>query len=229
MTPPSERSLLFALPACVLAYLVVAGCWAWATFDQAVAGARVLPEAQLTARQTRILTLVEDPAFFEHHGVSLARGQGFATISGAVARDLYLAGVDMEGPAGALQQLYRAVFACCKRVDLGRDLMAVVLDARLSKERQLAVYVSNVYMGTHGGRQLRGLPQAAHSYLGKHLGETTDDEFIRLVAMIKAPNGFHPARNPDAHATRLARVRALVAGRCRPGGWFDTALDACDQ
>lgn len=211
----------------MLLYLAVAGCWAWATFDQAMAGARVLPEAQLTARQTRILTLVEDPGFFAHHGVSLGRGQGLATISGAVARDVYLDGVDMAGPAGALQQLYRAVFACCKRIDLGRDLMAVVLDARLPKERQLAVYVSQVYMGTQGGRQVRGLPQAAHGYFGKRLDQTTDDEFIRLVAMIKAPNGFHPARNPAAHATRVARVRALVAGRCRPGGWFDTALEGC--
>lgn len=223
------RTFLLALPACLLAYLAIVAIWAWANFDAAMAPVATGPEAQLTARQTAILTLVEDPSFFEHAGVSLGNGQGLATISGAVARDVYLYGADLDGAAGALQALYRGVFACCRKLDLGRDVMALVLDARLPKDRQLAVYVSRVYMGRDAGRQLRGLPQAAQSYLGKRLGDTTDDEFIGLVAMIKAPNGFHPARNRAAYELRAARVRALVAGACRPGGWFDTALEACGQ
>lgn len=220
---------LALLPACVLAYLVVVACWAWATFDHAIASVRILADAQLTARQAQILTLVEDPTFFKHIGVSLHRGQGLATITSAVARDVYLSGADMDGPGGALQEFYRAVHACCRQFDLGRDLMAVVLDAKLSKDRQLAVYASQVYMGRDGLRQLRGLPQAAQSYLGKRLSEATDEEFIRLVAMIKAPNAFHPNRRPLAFEVRVARVRALVHGRCRPAGWFDTALEACGR
>ena len=43
-----------------------------------------------------------------------------------------------------------------------------------------------------------------------------------LVAMIKALNEFHPVRNPAADAVRLARVRAVLAGLCRPSGWLDT-------
>jgi membrane carboxypeptidase/penicillin-binding protein len=194
-----------------------------------MAQVRMSPDAHLSARQVRILTLVEDPGFFGHAGVSLGAGQGLATISAALARDVYLSGTDLGGVAGGLQNLFRAIHACCKKVDLGRDLMAVVLNARLSKERQLAAYVSTVYMGRNGLRQLRGLPQAAHSYLGKPLGETTDIEFIGLVAMIKAPNRYHPTRDPLAYATRVARVRALVVGACRPGGWFDTELAHCGQ
>jgi membrane peptidoglycan carboxypeptidase len=222
------RPLLLALGACVL-YLLIAACWAWASFDEAMAHLRVLPEAQLSPRQIQILTLVEDPDFFEHAGVSLGAGQGLATISSALARDVYLSGADLAGVAGVPQRLYRAVFACCKKVDLGRDVMAVVLNARLSKEQQLAAYVSSVYMGRKGLRQLRGLPQAARSYLGKRLDETTDEEFIGLVAMIKGPNQFHPTREPLAYATRVARVHALVAGSCRPAGWFDTSLAHCGQ
>lgn len=224
-----KSKLLLLLPASLLAYLMLAACWAWVNLDELMTDVRAGPDAQLTARQTAILTLVEDPNFFTHIGVSVGRGQGFATISSAVARDVYLAGAELDGAAGALQELYRAVFACCKKVDLGRDVMAVVLDARLSKERQLAIHVSRVYMGTHGGRQIRGLPQAAHSYLGKALGELTEEEFIGLVAMIKGPNAFHPLRHPAAYRTRVARVRALVAGACRPAGWFDTALEHCDR
>lgn len=227
MPVPTKKTLLLALPAFLLVYLAVAACWAWASFDAAMAGAGAPPAAQLSSRQSAILTLVEDPSFLTHRGVSLAPGQGMATISSAVARDVYLYGTRFTGAAGALQTLYRGVFDCCKKIDLGRDMMAVVLNARLPKQRQLALYVSQVYMGTHEGRQIRGLPQAAESYLGKPLDATTMEEFIGLVAMIKAPNAFHPLKHPGAYDTRVARVRALVAGACRPGGWFDTTLEHC--
>ncbi|WP_332878358.1 transglycosylase domain-containing protein [Massilia sp. S19_KUP03_FR1] len=215
------------LPACLLLYLAIVGCWAWAAFDEAIETAPVAADAPLTARQVAILTRVEDPAFFDHAGVSLGKGQGFATISGAVARDLYLDGADFTGGKGSLQTLYRALFHCCKRIDLGRDVMAVVVNARLSKERQLALYAGRVYMGTWRTQQLRGLGQAALSYFNKPLAATTDDEFIGLAAMIKAPNQFNPVSHRDLYLARVARVRALVLGECRPAGWFDTALAQC--
>lgn len=218
---------MLALPVCLAAYLAVVACWAHATFDDVVGAVPARPDVRLTVRQTAILMRVEDPAFFSHSGISLGNGQGFATITSAVARDIYLSGEDLKRMAGALQTFYRGVFNCCRKIDLGRDVMAVVLNARLSKERQLALYVSQVYMGSHEGRQLRGLAQAAQSYAGKALGETSDDEFIGLVAMIKAPNQFHPIKNRLAYDTRVARIRALVSGRCTPGGWFDTSFEQC--
>jgi membrane carboxypeptidase/penicillin-binding protein len=227
MSAPSWRRWLLVLPVCVLGYLVIVSGWAWASFDDAMANADVDPEAQLSARQIAILTRVEAPAFFTHSGVSLAPGQGLATISSALARDLYLQGGDFSGARGNLQRLYRTVFACCKKVDLGRDAMAVVLDARLPKSRQLALYVSRVYMGTDGGVQIRGLPQAAHRYFDKPLAATTDAEFIGLVAMIKAPNQFHPVKHRIDYDSRVARVPALVSGQCRPNGWFGTTLAHC--
>jgi len=218
---------LSILPAMVAGYLLTVAIWAWATFDTAMAHTLALADGPLSARQTQILLRVEDPVFTTHHGVSLASGQGFATISGAVARDVYLDGADLGGAGGALQALYRSVFACCKRIDLGRDVMAVVLDARLSKARQLALYANRVYMGTHEGRQVRGLPAASRAYLGKPLNRTSDEEFIGLVAMIKAPNAYHPVRQPAAYTERVARVHALVRGRCQAQGWFDTTLGQC--
>ena len=211
----------------LLAYLLVAAVWAWSTFDAAIARFIPLPDLPLSARQVDILTQVEDPAFATHHGISLGDGQGLVSISGALARDVYLGGNDVDGVAGKLQRLYRRIHDCCKKIDLGRDVMAVVLDARLSKERQLALYASQVYMGTHDGRQLRGLPQAALAYLGKPLAATTDREFIGLAAMIEAPNHYHPARNPAAWSIRVGRVTALVAGTCQASGWFDTQLEGC--
>lgn len=224
---PRKKKIMIVLPALLAAYLLLAACWAWTVFDDALAGLGPQTQVRLSPRQADILLRVEDPTFFDHGGVSLAAGQGLATISSALARDVYLGGADLHGAAGLLQRFYRAVFACCRKVDLGRDVMAVVLDARLSKERQLALYAGLVYMGRHDGRQVRGLAQAAQVLLGRPLAAIGDDEFIGLAAMIKAPNRFHPVRDPAAYAERLARVRALVAGTCRPGGWFDTTLESC--
>lgn len=227
MTIRSLRNTLLALLLAIAAYLGVAMTWAAAAFDPLVAGMPAGARASLSLPQLHILLSVEDPGFFEHHGLSLADGQGAATITSALAREIYLSGRSLDGAAGLFQRVYRGVFACCKRIDLGRDAMALVLDAKMSKERQLALYVERVYMGTDGGAQVRGLARAAGHYAGKPLAQLTDDEFTGLVAMIKAPNQFHPVRHPEAHAQRVARIRALLAGTCKPGGWFDTAFDAC--
>ena len=211
----------------LLAYLAVAAAWAWSAFDDV---RRVVPLTQaveLSNRQAAVLLRVEDPGFYGHHGLSLGQGQGVATISSALARELFLGKDRLDGVPGLMQTFYRGVFDCCKRIDLGRDMMALVLDARMSKREQLQRYSATVYMGTHEGQQLKGLAQAARSYLGKPLEATTDEEFIRLVAMIKAPNHYHPSRNAAALDERAARIQALLLGSCTPDGWFDTDYAGC--
>ena len=220
--------VLLALAALLLVYLAVVAWWASASVDTLLAQQTVDPSApRLSQSQLAILLRIEDPSFFTHHGLSLAEGQGVATISSAVARDLFLYDGRLDGLQGQLQRFYRSVFDCCRKVDLGRDTMALVLDASVSKERQLALYVAGVYMGRHEGRQLRGLEQGARAYLGKPLAALGDDEMARLVAMLKAPNELHPVRNREAYALRLERVQAVLAGRCRPDGWLDTNYAHC--
>ena len=221
------RRLPALLAIFLLAYLAVAATWAWTAFDDALGLVPPTETVALSKRQAAILLRVEDPRFYAHSGLSIGQGQGVATISSAVARDLFLGKVRLDGVPGMLQAFYRGVFDCCKRIDLGRDMMALVLDARMSKREQLARYTATVYMGTHQGRQLTGLAEAARSYLGKPIQAVTDEEFIRLVAMIKAPNHYHPARNPAALAGRAARIQALLLGNCEPDGWFDTDFAGC--
>lgn len=218
---------LLALLAVLFVYLAIAAGWAVASVDTLLARQPATQASPLSPRQLAILLKIEDPTFLTHHGLSLANGQGVATISSAVARELFLYDAPMTGLSGAMQRIYRAVFECCKKFDLGRDMMALVLDASASKERQLAIYAATVYMGRHEGRQVRGLAAAAHAYLGKPLVAVDDDEMAGLVAMIKAPNEFHPVRNRDAYQLRLERVRAVLAGRCRPNGWLDTTYAHC--
>jgi len=220
------KTLLVLMAALVL-YLAVAAGWAFASFDALLARRPQAERAALAPRQTAILLRIEDPTFYTHPGLSLADGQGMATISSALAREFFLEGPRLDGAQGVLQVFYRRVFDCCKRIDFGRDVTALVLGARLPKERQLGMYVESVYMGRHEGQQIRGLAQAALVYAGKPLAQLSDAETAGLVAMIKAPNTYHPVREPAAYALRLARVQAVLAGRCRPAGWFDTDYVHC--
>jgi len=221
------KAMLALLTALAL-YLAIAAGWAAASFDDLLARwPQDAAQAALSPRQTDILLRIEDPTFYTHHGLSLAEGQGVATISSALAREFFLEGPRLDGASGMLQAVYRRVFDCCKRIDFGRDTMALVLDARLPKERQLAMYVQSVYMGRHNGPQVRGLAGAARAYFNKPLAQLSNAETAGLVAMIKAPNDYHPVREPAAHALRLARVQAVLDGSCRPSGWFDTGYVHC--
>ena len=227
ITNKRMRKLLVLLPFLLLAYLAIAAAWAWSITDQATQEIVRSERIALSPRQVEILLKIEDPTFLTHHGVSLADGQGMATISSALARDVFLTRAELGGVKGALQSFYRAVFNCCRQVDLGRDVMAMVLNAKVSKDRQLSMYVTDVYMGTHEGTPVRGLHNAALVYMELPLPLLDDAQFMRLVAMIKAPKLYHPLHNREALDERARRVAAVVSGACRPAGWFDTTYDAC--
>ena len=218
---------LLAPLAALLIYLAIVAVWAAASVDGLLVRQPAAQARPLSPLQLGILLTIEDPTFFVHPGLGLANGQGMATISSAVARDLFLYDAQLDGVQGQMQRFYRSVFECCKKVDLGRDTMALVLDASASKQQQLAIYVATVYMGRHEGRQVRGLEAAAQAYFGKPLTALGADEMMGLVAMIKAPNEFHPQRNRDAYQLRVARVRAVLTGRCEPDGWLDTTYAHC--
>lgn len=222
------RNALLITLALLAAYLGAVALWASAAVGEVMSqhsGQAAAPS--LSAGQTAILLKIEDPTFLTHSGLSLADGQGLTTISSSVARDIFLFGVDLGGVKGSFQRFYRNVFACCKKLDIGRDVMALVLNAHVSKQEQLSRYIANIYMGTAKGVQVRGLEQASNSYFGKSLNTLTDLEFAGLVAMIKAPNQFHPVKNRTAYVSRLTKVNAIISGKCEPDGWFDTSFDHC--
>ena len=222
------RRTLFAIPALLLVYLAIAAFWAHLSVDELLAGYPAPISAALSQRQQDILLKIEDPTFFTHSGLSLADGQGVTTITSAIARDVLLEGGELGGIKGAFQNLYRGVFACCKKVDFGRDVMALVLNRHLDKQRQLDLYVSRVYMGTADGVQVKGLDLASSIYFKKPLTELAEADFIGLVAMIKAPNKFHPLRQPGSYQVRRALAAKMISGLCQPKGWFDTTYDNCD-
>ncbi len=218
------------LPALILVYLGGVALWSLAVVDEVVAAYSPTQFADtLSTEQKAILLKVVDPTFLTHNGVALAKGQGLATVTSSLAREVFLFHTELPGFKGVLQSLYRAAFNCCKKVDFGRDVMAVVLDSHLDKQRQLSLFAQEVYLGTAKGEQLRGFARASSLYFGKPLSQTSDAEFAGLVGMMKAPNLFNPITNRPAYEQRAARVLEVATGKCAPDGWFDTSYKHCAQ
>lgn len=210
-------------------YLIVVGSWA------SLSVAELLPKSAtgseqilLTEEQLEILLKIEDPTFFHHAGIDLSPGQGLTTITSSLARDIFLSDKKLEGVKGAFQSFYSAVFTCCKTFDFGRDVMAVVLNKHLSKERQLQLYISTVYMGQSNGKGVIGLPAAASAYFNKNLSELSKEEFITLVAMLDAPNYYHPVKGAEQLKSRVSKIKNILSGTCKPKSWFDTQYDHCN-
>jgi membrane carboxypeptidase/penicillin-binding protein len=222
------KTVLLGLMLLLVCYLSVAAIWANSVATELLqAPASAHRQIEIQPRHLAALIRIEDPDFHDHSGLSISRGQGLTTITSTVARDLFLRGQDLGGIKGAFQAFYRAAFNCCKRIDIGRDMMAVVLNAHASKQQQLNMFVDTAYFGTMDGKPVVGVAAAAKAYYAKEVSDLADDEFHGLVAMLIAPNHYHPIANAEAHAERVRRINAVVAGQCTPSGWLDLTYDHC--
>ncbi|OUS28196.1 hypothetical protein A9Q99_11690 [Gammaproteobacteria bacterium 45_16_T64] len=212
----------------IAGYLTIVAIWASVSISSLLpAGATESKLPLLTPEQKNILLQIEDPTFYEHAGLDVSQGQGLTTITSSLARTVFLFGEKLSGIKGGFQSFYRGVFACCKKIDIGRDVMALVLDHNLSKDQQLQLFVSRIYMGGNKGIQLTGLPSAASSYFEKPLANLSNIEFITLVAMLKSPNHFHPSKGAMQLKTRVSSIERILSGDCQPNGWFDTTYEHC--
>ncbi len=157
------------------------------------------------------LLAVEDPGFFHHSGIDVSTpGAGWTTITQGLAKDLYFDAF-RPGPLAKLEQ----------------SLAALVLEARIPKERQLALFLGSVYLGETREGAVNGFGPAARAWLGKDMKELDRREFLSLVAMAIGPNEYGIATDPERNAERVARIERLLAGECRPAGWRDVTYEQC--
>lgn len=228
MTIKCIKWTLFGVLSFLTVYLVTVWLWAnSAAPDLLEKMHHNSPVAMLDPQHTAALIKIEDPSFYDHRGLDISNGQGLTTVTSSVATLVFLGDHQLGGAKGRLQSVYRGIFNCCRRIDLGRDVMALVLNSKLSKQDQLNIFLTSAYLGSSDGRAVIGFEQAAVAYYGKALFELTEDEFLGIVAMLLAPNHYHPERYPENHTQRLNRVRAVVSGQCEPSGWLDLTYDHC--
>lgn len=214
----------------LLVYLGAVGVWSWVLVPRVVEDAlrrAPLSVEALPPEMLHALLVVEDPGFPGHPGVDpFSDGQGLTTITQSLAKVLLLRG-EVPRLYRPAQSLFRFAWRATGGFDLGRDVMALVLDRRCDDATQLRLFVNLVYMGELDGRQVVGVGPAALAYFGKEPGELTELEGLALVAMMEAPNALHPVRQPAALAERVRRIRRLLRGECRPRGLLDNELEGC--
>jgi membrane carboxypeptidase/penicillin-binding protein len=169
--------------------------------------------AGLSAERLRVLLAVEDPRFYEHHGVDFRTpGAGWTTITQGLVK---IHGYGRFEPG----------FGHWRKVE--QSLVALVVDRRIPKDGQLAMFLDAAYLGTWEGREVRGFDAAARAYFGVPLDELSDDDYLTLVAMLPAPDHLHVLAHPDRNAERVGRIERMLAGKCRPAGWTDVYYEAC--
>ena len=145
---------------------------------------RVLIDAVLAA---------EDHRFFEHGGIDLR-----ALLRAAWAN--LRAGRVKEGGSTITQQLVKVRLLSPKRTffrKLREAWLAALVESRYAKERILEAYLNEIYLGQRGPIAIRGVGAASRAYFGKEVHQLTTPEAALIAAIIRGPNIYSPAVDPD--------------------------------
>ena len=161
---------------------------------------RVLIDAVLAA---------EDHRFFVHGGVDVR-----ALLRAAWAN--LRAGRVKEGGSTITQQLVKVRLLSPQRTffrKLREAWLAALVESRYSKERILEAYLNEIYLGQRGPIAIRGVGAASRAYFGKEVHQLTTPEAALIAAIIRGPNIYSPAVDPDRardhRNTVLAQMRDL--------------------
>jgi penicillin-binding protein 1B len=157
---------------------------------------------ELPAHVVAAVLAAEDASFFRHPGLA---PDG---ILRAAWEDLRTGEV-RQGGSTITQQLVKNIFVGNRRT-LGRKLreavLAMLVEARFSKERVLEAYLNEIYWGSAGGANVHGVGAAARAYFGKEPGELTLGEAATLAGMIHSPADSSPTTAPAVARERRDRV-----------------------
>src|SRR5688500_8094008 len=135
---------------------------------------------ELPRHVTDAFVAAEDVRFRRHFGIDPI-GMGRALMTNVRAGGI------AQGGSTIPQQVIKQHFLTNERTwrrKIVEIVLAVDLDARLSKDDILELYLNDVYLGHHGGNPILGIDEAARLYFGKSPKNPRVDEASLLAAMI---------------------------------------------
>jgi penicillin-binding protein 1B len=156
----------------------------------------------------------EDVRFRRHPGVDpigIARAFFVNVRAGGIA----------QGGSTIPQQIVKQRFLTNDRTWRRKFLemiLAVLVDARLSKDELLELYLNDVYLGHHQGLPILGIDEAARLYFDKPPQKLRVDEAALLAAMVRAPN----QKRPELARARRDAILAVMRDR----GWITDEMFA---
>lgn len=165
----------------------------------------------------------EDVRFRHHPGIDPI-GIARAAFTNLRAHGIAAGGSTID------QQIIKARFLSQERTwrrKIPELVLALLLDARMSKDEILEIYLNDVYLGHSGGKPVLGIEEASRLYFDKSPSQLRVDEAAVLAGMIRAPNRDTPDKRPDIIRARRDAILAVMHDR----GWIDDAqlADAKDR
>ncbi|MEM0909752.1 MAG: penicillin-binding protein 1B [Pseudomonadota bacterium] len=152
------------------------------------------------------LIQVEDKDFYSHHGVA-----PLAIVRALIAN--IAAGSKVQGGSTLTQQLVKNLYLTSEKSyirKLREAAMAIVIDARYSKQDILDAYINEVFLGQNGAIAVHGFGLASHFFFNKPLIELEIHEIATLVGMIKGPSLYNPIRHPERTKERRNLVLRVL-------------------
>ncbi|MEK6334681.1 MAG: PBP1A family penicillin-binding protein [Acidobacteriota bacterium] len=159
----------------------------------------------------KAITVTEDRAFFEHHGVNI-RGIIRALLrrydtdqSSPLAR---------QGGSSITQQLVKNLLLSPERTmrrKVAEAYMSIILETRLSKEEIFALYCNQVYLGQQSGFSINGFGEASSAYFNKDVTTLTLSESAFLAGLIRSPNRYNPFHDAETARSRRNQVLESMA------------------
>jgi len=164
----------------------------------------------LNEKRLDILIKIQDPTFFKHSGIEWPSPLTTTTITQSLVKKLF----------------FKKFTKGFKKIE--QSLIArFVVNPNISKQTQLAAFISIAYFGEKDGIKLFGFNQGAHSWFNKPLSELSDDEYLSLIAMLPGPNMFKP--NTVASRERVRRIKQVLNGGCIYNHVSQIFLDQCSE
>lgn len=163
----------------------------------------------------RAFLAAEDVRFQHHAGIDPI-GMARALFTDIRAGGLAAGGSTID------QQIIKSRFLSQERTwrrKITEIVLALLLDARMSKDEILEIYLNDVYLGHSGGKPVLGIDEASRLYFDKTPSQLRVDEAAVLAGMIRAPNRDTPEKRPDVVRARRDAILAVM----RDHGWITDA------
>ncbi len=173
-----------------------------------------VPYDRIPPRLAEAFLAAEDRNFYNHNGVDVGG------MSRAMGKNIFnfLTGKRFEGGSTITQQVAKNLILGNERT-LGRKLKEVImarrLEASLSKDQILELYLNDIYLGYRS----YGIGAAAFNYFGKSVDELSLSQMAYLGALPKGPENYRPSNHK---AEAMAR-RNWVLGEMAKDGWVTKA------
>jgi len=159
---------------------------------RAVVAIKAVPDVMKQA-----ILAAEDERFYQHGGVDY--------LSVARAALANVATGTQQGAGTITMQVARNFFLTREKTvtrKLREVLLAWKIEANLSKDEILELYVNQIFLG----QRAYGFAAASQIYFGRPLKDVTVPEAAMLAGLPKAPSAYNPVTNPKRAKTRQLYV-----------------------